>query len=49
MWDVIVIGVLYVLALGFFRMLGGWGAAADTFRRWGSHNASLPVDPASSS
>jgi hypothetical protein len=27
--------VLYVLGLGFFRWLGGIGAAADAIERWG--------------
>ena len=49
MRDLIVIAILYVLALGFFRMLGGWGAAGDTFRRWGSHHAGIRTNPGSSS
>ena len=48
MRDLIVIAILYVLALGFFRMLGGWGAAGDTFRRWG-HHAGIRTNPGSSS
>jgi hypothetical protein len=49
MRDWLLILVLYVLALGFFRVLGGWGSAADAFRRWGSHNANIRVNPGSSS
>ena len=49
MRDLIVIVILYVLALGFFRMLGGWGAAGDTLRRWGSHHAGIGTNPGSSS
>jgi len=37
--DWIVIGALYVFALGFFRLLGGWSAAAEAFRRWGRASA----------
>ena len=49
MLDLIVIGVLYVLALGFFWLLGGWGAAGDALRRWGSHHTSVRMNPGSSS
>jgi hypothetical protein len=49
MWEWIVIGVLYVLALCFFRLLGGWGAASDALRRWGSSNASVRTSAGSSS
>jgi len=35
MWDWIWIGILYVLGMGFFRWLGGIGAAADAIQRWG--------------
>ncbi len=35
MWSWIVIGVLYVLGMGFFRWLGGIGAAATALQRWG--------------
>jgi len=31
MWDLIVIGVLYVLSLALFRWLGGFGAAGYAF------------------
>ena len=49
MRDLIVIAVLYVLALVLFRTLGGWGAAADTLRRWGSLHSGMRVSPGSSS
>jgi hypothetical protein len=48
MRDWIVVLVLYVLALGLFRLLGGWGSAADVFARWGRHNAEVRSHPASS-
>jgi hypothetical protein len=35
MWGWIWIVVLYVLGIGFFRWLGGIGAAADAIERWG--------------
>ena len=35
MWEWILIAVLYVLGIGFFRWLGGVGAAADAIQRWG--------------
>jgi hypothetical protein len=35
MWSWIVIGVLYVLVIGGYRMLGGIGAAAEALRAWG--------------
>ncbi|HEY2936564.1 MAG TPA: hypothetical protein VGJ25_08180 [Gaiellaceae bacterium] len=31
----IVVGVLYVLGIGFFHLLGGIGSAGDAVRRWG--------------
>jgi hypothetical protein len=39
MWGWILIGVLYVLGMGFFHWLGGIGAAADAIRRWGHSSA----------
>jgi Sec-independent protein translocase protein TatA len=49
MWSWIVIGVLYVLVFGGYRLLGGIGAAADALRDWGraSSNGSHPA-PSSS-
>jgi hypothetical protein len=35
----IVIVVLYVVGIGFFRRLGGIGAAADAIQRWGHASA----------
>jgi hypothetical protein len=35
----IVVIVLYVLGMGFFHLLGGLGAAAEAFRRWGESTA----------
>jgi hypothetical protein len=49
MRDWVVILVLYVLALGFFRILGGFGAAADAFRRWGNASSDFRTNPGSSS
>jgi Sec-independent protein translocase protein TatA len=39
MWSWIVIGVLYVLVFGGYRLLGGIGAAADALRDWGRASA----------
>jgi hypothetical protein len=35
MWGWIWIAVMYVLGIGFFRWLGGIGAASDAIQRWG--------------
>jgi hypothetical protein len=35
----IVAAVLYLIGIGFFRWLGGIGAAAEAFRRWGHASA----------
>jgi hypothetical protein len=35
MWSWLWIAVLYVLGIGFFRWLGGIGAAATAIQRWG--------------
>jgi len=35
MWSWIVLGVLYVLVVFGYRILGGVGAAADALRDWG--------------
>jgi len=40
--------VLYVLGLGIFRVLGGLGAAADAFRRWGRGSSAVRAQPGSS-
>jgi hypothetical protein len=47
--DWIIIGVLYVLALGFFRLLGGWNAAGQAFERWGRASAASRSDQLSPS
>ncbi len=49
--DWIIIVALYAFATGFFRMLGGLGAAADAFQRWGRSSATrrtTHVSPSSS-
>jgi hypothetical protein len=35
MWGWIWIVVLYVVGMGFFRWLGGLGAAANAIQQWG--------------
>ena len=35
MWSWVVVIVLYALGIGFFRLLGGLGAAAEAFQTWG--------------
>jgi hypothetical protein len=35
MFDWIVVGVLYISGIAFFRLIGGLGAAGDAFRKWG--------------
>jgi hypothetical protein len=35
MWGWIWVAALYLLGIGFFRWLGGVGAAADAIQRWG--------------
>jgi hypothetical protein len=39
MWGWLLTGFLYVLGIGFFRWLGGIGAAADALERWGRATA----------
>jgi hypothetical protein len=34
--DWILIAILYLFAIGFFRLIGGLGAAEDGLRRWGA-------------
>jgi hypothetical protein len=49
MWTWIVIVILYVLEIAFFRALGGTGAAGDALRRWGrSSSGGTYVNPRSS-
>jgi hypothetical protein len=33
--DWIVIGLLYIAGIGFFRLIGGLDSAADGLRKWG--------------
>ena len=49
MWDLVVIGILYVLSVGLFRWLGGFGAAGDALRVWGRSNAAMRANHGSSS
>lgn len=35
MLDWIVIGVLYLVSIGFFRLIGGLDSAADGLKKWG--------------
>jgi hypothetical protein len=39
MWSWIVVAILYVFGMGFFRWLGGISAAADALSRWGHATA----------
>lgn len=49
MRDWIIIVILYVLAVGGFRSLGGLRSAGEAFRRWGAHGGSSRTQPGSSS
>jgi hypothetical protein len=49
MWSWIVIGVLYVIVIGGFRIVGGIGSAMDAVRDWGRASASGSHPPVSSS
>jgi hypothetical protein len=42
MWSWIVLGVLYVLVIGGYRLLGGIGAAAEALRDWGGASSTGP-------
>ena len=42
MWDWIV--VLYLIAVGFFSLLGGVASAADALEGWGRRSASTRSD-----
>jgi hypothetical protein len=48
MRDWILFFLLYGLVIGLFRVLGGFGAAADAFRRWGKASSSIRENPTSS-
>jgi hypothetical protein len=41
MWSWIIVGVLYLLGMGLFQLLGGLGAAGEGFRRWGESASAL--------
>ena len=49
MMTLIVMVGLYVVVYGFFRRLGGLGAAGDVFRRWGKATSTIRTNPGSSS
>ena len=48
MWDWLLIAVLYVLVLVFFRLLGGVDSAGDALRRWGRASSRVDMTPGSS-
>jgi hypothetical protein len=39
MWSWLIIALLYVLGIGFFRWLGGVAAASDAIAAWGRATA----------
>ena len=41
MWGWIWVAALYVLGIGFFRWLGGIGAASDAIQRWAQNVSSV--------
>ena len=49
MRDWIIVIVLYAAGFAFFRILGGFGAAADALRRWGEASSTIRTNPSSSS
>jgi hypothetical protein len=49
MWQWIIVIALYVVGMGFFHVLGGLGAAAETLKRWGHASSTIRSSPASSS
>ena len=49
MRDWIIPGILYLLFLAFFRILGGFRSAADAMRRWGEARSGLRTNAGSSS
>jgi hypothetical protein len=48
MWTWIIIGLGYLIAMGAYRFLGGFGSAAQAFQLWGQSRA-VEVARASSS
>ncbi len=49
MRDWIVIVVLYLLGMGIFRLLGGFGAAGEALRQWGRAWATRATEQGSTS
>jgi len=49
MHEWIPIVVLYILGLGLFRLLGGFGAAGRALERWGRGRSTMRTNPGSSS
>jgi hypothetical protein len=49
MWSWIVVVVLYVLGIGFFHIIGGLGAAAESLRQWGRVSSTIGSGQVSSS
>lgn len=49
MLEWIVIVALYVLGMGLFHLLGGLGAAAEAFQKWGAASARKRAKQASPS
>ena len=39
MWNIVLIVVCYVFAIGFFRLLGGVNGAGEAMRRWGARES----------
>jgi hypothetical protein len=40
--------VLYLVGLGFFRLLGGFAAAGRALERWGRGSSTMRTNPGSS-
>jgi hypothetical protein len=49
MWYWIAIGLMYAFGCGFFRLLGGLGAAEDALRSWGERSAKRKLGRVASS
>jgi hypothetical protein len=49
MGEWILIAVLYVLVIGLFRFLGGFGSAGEAFRQWGRASSTDRLDRCTSS
>ena len=50
MWEWLLIAVLYLVPIVFFRLIGGVGSAEEALRRWGEATArrKRPLPPVSS-